>query len=672
MASTTELKKRPKLSLEPLVGRLSANQICRALRALDVQPQFSEDDQELDEEKHLKKIKNKMAAEVAKLDCLLISGIKVKAGEGWLPLHFAKLSDTLSFKSSRVPAFGSMLAQLNGKELQLLVYHDEAVPGNVLSTDNPRKASLLYVTFKELGRNFIRKPEAWTTCGIITHNNSQKLDAGMSAFVRWFLRTLLPPHGSMLTCGEPVETNNGTLMLRISSVRYFSDEAALKATVGSKGASGTKPCHACVNLISKKKFSAIKHPKNEFFVTLDAPPSKLVPMTDQGLYELLDHVKANRPIWTKKKLDEEERLSGFNCLPEGLFQDLELRKYIAPSSCHFGPMHVYVSNGIANDEVHFFFDLLDSLRAQGLDPEAFQVFATSGWKGIQKHQLKCACNPKYFKDAGYKGSASHLLLVVPLLAAYAEEVVMKTTFASEMQLATESLVALAAVLVELRVLKSEDVPNTTRLRSLQLQFRDAHLRSYGSEHLKPKFHFQYHIPDQIDDVESELDEFALEKKHILYKHEIGPKMKTGFESGAFEKHCLKSLISAETCMLKDEDILRQSRLSGRVAHDPNLRCDVSASFFIASTPYVKGDVVSCRNDQLCMSFFEITAALSSETGMHVCIQSLIPAAGPAPWRMCVLLALVCVHYIFMNVCHPRVYMESVMCPRVNMHMHVPS
>ena len=46
---------------------------------------------------------------------------------------------------------------------------------------------------------------------------------------------------------------------------------------------------------------------------------------------------------------------------------------------------------------------------------------------------------------------------------------------------------------------------------------DAHLRAYGSEHVKPKHHFMFHVGDQLRRDKCILDTFVIERGHLLVK-----------------------------------------------------------------------------------------------------------------------------------------------------------
>jgi len=618
--------KRRKLKLESLAGISLANAV-KVLEACESLQTHADDNSDERASTLLNQLKwdNKCLYKRSH-ERFLIKADAVNHEGGSLSIWYSRFAEVLQYKVEQSKEFGALLENQifkhgeGGQDVQMLVYHDEAVPGNALHPDNARKTTLLYISFVGFGK-FLRVPHAWTTCGLIRHQNSVELSAGLSEFVRHFLWTLLPPTGTMLTVGEAIIIRNRTYMLRVASIKVYADEAALKGTLGSKGASGNKPCHLCTNLLKKLKLASIvQRAGQEFFVTYHAKPAELVPLSNQSIYEILDHLATLRYT---ARLGDEETLHGWSDLPEGLLQDAALREHIKPRDHRFGCMHVYLSNGVANDEVALFFLRLQAVKATGLTPEEFCVYACSGWKGATASSLKAACNPLLFKDSGYKGNASQLFVVLPLLASFAMEVVLKSNFAGEMLGAADSLQALAAVVFELRCIKSISGPDTSKFRALQLEFREKHIACYGVDHLKPKFHMQFHLPDQVDEDGFVVDEFAMEAKHILFKRDLAPKQT---RLDVFEEFILLRMIIAETHLLAEYLKEPPDSLQGKVCLEPSLQMHVSCKFRFQGREFCKGDVIvmlvpHCRQ-AIVHCCIQAIAAVHADSGIVLIAETL--------------------------------------------------
>ena len=601
-----------------ITGKVSVKRVCDVLHAF--KPDTVEEE-ELDSARQIKRLVDKTTKDVADKYCFCVN-IAAYIPEQGVECWFTDLAAALQMKANQCMGFAKLLEATIRKHptgLTLIAYHDEATPGNVLQPDNQRKATLLYISFLEFYQ-FNRTEHAWTTCGVLRHTSCVQISGGLSAWFRQYLLSMLPPRGKLLHEGEALILPGGTVLVTIRKVKFFADEAALKATLGSKGASGKKPCHKCVNLVFKPEME--KQPADQtFFCSFEAAPHQLVALDAVGVYETVDYLASLRG---KSQLDAEETLMGFNDLPEGLLQDTSLRRIIGPDDVYFGPMHVYLSNGIANDEVHLFFWHLKENTSQ-FQLDHFIQFATSAWEGQSPCRRKEAFRRKLFRQDGYAGSAINLSLVLPMLAMFAQEVVMKACHEEGyagpapglLQPAVDSLLALASVLVELRRLKSASLTtvDVTRLKAAQLHFREKHINCYGIDHLKPKFHMQFHLPSQILESQFVLDEFPVETKHILYKHYVAFHQKT-FQS--YDRACLTRMLLAETSLMNKFLQGAGTRLQGKIAVDPNFGLPASANFCVGGRSWRQNDVVVAAH----VGYKLVAAMASDKHGVVVMVESL--------------------------------------------------
>ena len=68
------------------------------------------------------------------------------------------------------------------------------------------------------------------------------------------------------------------------------------------------------------------------------------------MWEIVDRLAS--PTLTKKERETLETNLGVNHNPQGLLLDLPLREHVGPATTNFNDfMHVYLANGIVNDEI---------------------------------------------------------------------------------------------------------------------------------------------------------------------------------------------------------------------------------------------------------------------------------------------------------------------------------
>jgi len=95
-----------------------------------------------------------------------------------------------------------------------------------------------------------------------------------------------------------------------------------------------------------------------------------------------------------------------------------------------------------------------------------------------------------------------------------------------------------------------------RLRVLQQQHLEAHMKAYGKVHLKPKHHFSLHLPSQYLRDSMVLDAFTVERKHKQAKAAIGPIC----NSNTFERDVMARLLAQQHRQLQDINCFYRAEL----------------------------------------------------------------------------------------------------------------
>ena len=130
----------------------------------------------------------------------------------------------------------------------------------------------------------------------------------------------------------------GGIMLVGELKLCVSDEAALKALMECKGASGTLPCMMCSNVVSRN--AGLSDPG--LIPHCSQSLHGVILHTDESIQSIVDHLGAQQPLLTKKQFGELERNLGFNYVPDGVLAGRAFKV----SGIQFDWCHCYMVQGI--------------------------------------------------------------------------------------------------------------------------------------------------------------------------------------------------------------------------------------------------------------------------------------------------------------------------------------
>ena len=216
------------------------------------------------------------------------------------------------------------------KPWQFIWYADEVTPGNALKATNLRKVWGIYWSGRELGAACLSSEWGWHTLCVLRTSRLKTISLTvlaaklMELFKEFESGIRLPIAGGIMIVGE--------LKLCVS------DEAALKALMECKGASGTLPCMMCSNVVSRNaelSMPGLIHHSSQSLhgVTLH---------TDDTFHSIVDHLATQKPLLTKKQFGELERNLGFNYVEDGVLA----RRAFKLSGIQYDWCHCYMVQGI--------------------------------------------------------------------------------------------------------------------------------------------------------------------------------------------------------------------------------------------------------------------------------------------------------------------------------------
>lgn len=475
----------------------------------------------------------------------------------------ASPSKLLKYYCEHSPAFCGMFDKVAqglpaDHVYRFVVYYDEITPGAQLRLDNSRKFWAFYGACVELG-HALQHSDAWLAMGILRTKKVAAIDGGFAAAFAAFLAMVASE--SEITIDLPV---TGPRRIRLTISNNLADEAALKRSLDFKGSAGAVPCAKCRNVL----YTRANIPESGYCVTLACPdPGRFDPRSDQDIWDAADHLATTARESTKKLLAEEEKVAGLNHNTRSIVHTG--RGLLRPiHSLTFDSMHIWFSNGCANEELYLMMEQLGTIKVTW---DSVRSWLESAFSFPSHQRAKLRALPLCFNDARrkatrssqeFKASASEMLSLVPIVQHFLEEVIGPTAAASRIAPALRCFRCLAEVVVVLQQAKRIGDPRRlahSLAQKITVHF-EAYLAAYGGERVRWKRHAAFHVPDQLARDGRLLDAFALERKHKLAKECADPVL----NCASFEETVLVKMVQSQLHKLKSSpDLFRDTLLGNR-------------------------------------------------------------------------------------------------------------
>jgi hypothetical protein len=178
-------------------------------------------------------------------------------------------------------------------------------------------------------------------------------------------------------------------------------------------------------------------------------------------------------------------------------------------------MHVYLSNGIMNVELHLL--LTAAKRRHRITYRTLDAFVSADWRwpsfSSGRRHMKgffSEAREKASSDA-FKAMASEVLLVYPIVRHFCKTVLERL---GGLEAELQSFYALCDAVDKLHGLKLGNLrPDLDALQLDSCKHGCLHQLAYGSQGVKPKHHYAHHIVHQVRRDAILLDTFVLERKH---------------------------------------------------------------------------------------------------------------------------------------------------------------
>ena len=402
-----------------------------------------------------------------------------------------------------------------GRAMKIVIFVDEARPGNPLRPDLGRATQSLYWCFTDWPEWLLRRADGWLTFGCVRSSIALRIRGGMSGFMKQVLLCFFHPTApSFASTGAMLHRSaTDAVIFKAPLAGLLGDEKGLKEVFSTKGPSSTVPCLSCKNIVN---FLAHAVTEDSYLQGIDChDSSRFDKATDADVYVRVDMVR-DASTKTRRELELAEISTGIHYEPHGILYSNVCREFVRPVSGWLRDwMHMLAVSGCANVEI---MQLCLALRSAGIEWAMLTGFFDT-WKLPKAHGR---IDRAWFTSArlghrddrdSFKGFSGELLSIVPILTAFLDFVVAPLGLLPRhiacFRLLDKllKLVSLGADTSAIYVAEIERV-----IKAHSIAFKELY-----REHIKPKYHHLHHVVDHIHSVGKLLNCFVTERKHRMMK-----------------------------------------------------------------------------------------------------------------------------------------------------------
>lgn len=423
--------------------------------------------------------------------------------------HFLHPCAFLSEACKLCPLLGDMVKGNGGP--RVVIYMDEIKPGNVLRPDPSRQVACWYWTLMNLPSWFHTRREGWFYFGCFPTKLLSKLVGGYSylcgRMLEFFFEKLEPLNFKI---GFPCKSTSGLFLCQAELAAILSDEKALKELWGLRGASGTKPCCLCQNILGHMPKERVDgHGWLLHYSCSDR--TRFAKHTSATFQQMRDHL-TTLASGRKEELNKMGQVYGLQYSASGVLWHPTLKQVVCPiRQTYYDWMHVLIaSGGLAQYEINQF---VKEIRGLGIALKQLDEFGSA--VVLPKSRTKLPST--FFQDrlcedddSCIRGFASEMLVCISILSLFNETVLKPARLLPE----HVTCFGYLADIMDLLGKQGADVVPPLR-RAI-----DAHALLYEKLYprcVKPKYHWLFHVPDNIEAFNINMSCFAPERKHRAVK-----------------------------------------------------------------------------------------------------------------------------------------------------------
>ena len=257
----------------------------------------------------------------------------------------------------------------------IVLYQDGVDPSDGLSNNHSRKSCVWYWSFLEFGLRDLAKEEVWGTLCVMRATTANSLPGGITTLFGKLLGLFFGTPDirlagvSVLLDGTRRGEQPLTRHIFAQVGCLLADMPALKEMLGCKGHSGHKPCCLCRNATNHSLQGTPLHLTSTSAVPITTFDLSLFGQyADGNIRETLRRLEMHHDAFlaghmSKADFEARETVLGWTWVPNNPILEPKFKLNIA-SIVMFDWAHIYVNDGVADDEFGRCMKFLSSHRSQ--------------------------------------------------------------------------------------------------------------------------------------------------------------------------------------------------------------------------------------------------------------------------------------------------------------------
>lgn len=459
-----------------------------------------------------KKLRTELQAPLLANGCCgeIMRSMKIKVKDDVIDWHFLHPVSLLHELTKRCSKLGDLIK--SGGRARICIYMDEIKPGNVLRPDPSRSIAMWYWTLMGLPDWLRSTTNGWFYFAAFPTKWIKDVQGNYSyLFARMMEIFLELEEPFTFTSGFPCHSTSGLFLCQGGFQALLSDEKAISQLWSLRGASGTKPCVLCQNVVGHMKRETVSgHPWLVHFSCSDC--SKFAKQSSSTFQEMRNNLES--VAWNKKECDRLGQAYGLVYKKNGILWHSSLRQYVDPVQHTFYDwLHVLLtSGGLAQYEINEFVKVLEVNNIGLAQLDSFQ-------QGVRSPKSLDKLPKNFFAERIVKDDGAHircfageLLVAIPALALFNDLVLEPLGILREHRLCFQELFNIIGILKKL----DGALQLLPQLKKSISTHNELFCKLYPNC-AKPKFHWLFHVPENLEQFKVNMNCLCPERKHRAMK-----------------------------------------------------------------------------------------------------------------------------------------------------------
>ena len=401
----------------------------------------------------------------------------------------------------------------------LVLYNDEARPGNRLKSHNARAVQAVYAAFLEWGPWNLSKEDWWLPLGSVASDDLSDAEAGIAQLVGGILKLMFDPskHDARYSGLQLTLADGSTTKIWFELKAILADESALHQIWLSKGSAGVKCCLMCKNVVGRVWMASELCSNKTYFQNYhDIERLDQCDLADkQFVMTILRELKLSRPpAMTKGKYEERQKILGWSDSDYSMLSDGVLQDFLDPCTMTCFDWGHNILQGCFQLTI---FCAMRDIRSSGIRPEhVYDFLSTWCWPRRLGSGKQCGVEmfgPKRSENniqaKSWKCTQSEALSIHAPLAHYFRVVVLPSGVHDAV---CEAVLSLSVLIHILWHHPKHHIPADVVLDAAE-KYVTAYRKAFGPEWMVWKHHSILHHAQSVRRLGHSPNCIALERKH---------------------------------------------------------------------------------------------------------------------------------------------------------------